>query len=354
MSFTEDTLEKAIIEQLQSIDYEYLYGPDIERDYNEVILKDYFFEYIAKINKGITQDILEEAYKQVKNLGLIRLAEINEAFHKLLIEGVLVSYKKDNEDRTFQVKLIDFENIYANDFRVVNQYTVKEFKTKRPDIIIFVNGIPLVVFELKSAIKDDTTIENAYNQIKNYQLDIPSLFYYNAFNVISDGVTASMGTITADFTRYMVWKSRDGEAPDEDFNPIDVLLDGVFRKDRLLDIIRNFILYQEDSKGKNAKIVAGYHQYFAVKKAIKRTQEALNGKDKRIGIVWHTQGSGKSFSMVFYTGLLVTNPELNNPTIVVLTDRNDLDNQLYTTFASCSKLFIIKARSCTGPKQGES
>lgn len=340
MPFTEDTLEKAIIEQFQSLDYEYLYGPDIERDYIKVILKDYFFEYVAKINKGITQDILEEAYKQVKSFGLIKLAEINEAFHKLLIEGVLVPYKEDNEDRTFQVKLIDFENIYANDFRVVNQYTVKEFKTKRPDIIIFVNGIPLVVFELKSAIKDDTTIENAYNQIKNYQLDIPSLFYYNAFNVISDGVTASMGTITADFTRYMVWKSRDGEAPNEDFNPIDVLLDGVFRKDRLLDIIRNFILYQEDSKGKTAKIVAGYHQYFAVKKAIKRTQEALNGNDKRIGIVWHTQGSGKSFSMVFYTGLLVTNPELNNPTIVVLTDRNDLDNQLYSTFASCSKLLL--------------
>ena len=256
MTFMEDTLEKAIIEQFQSLDYEYVYGPDIQRDYSEVILSDYFFEYVTHINKGITQDILEEAYKQVRNLGLIKLTEINQACHKLLVEGVLIPYKKNDENRTFQVKLIDFENVYANDFKVVNQYTIKEFKTKRPDIIIYVNGIPLVVFELKNAMKDDTTIENAYNQIKNYQLDIPSLFYYNAFNVISDGVTASMGTISADFTRYMVWKSRDGEAPVGDFNPIDVLMDGVFRKDRLLDIIRNYIVYQ-DVKGNTVKIVAG-------------------------------------------------------------------------------------------------
>jgi type I restriction enzyme, R subunit len=339
MQFTEDTLEKAIIEQFESLDYEYLYGPDVERDHSEVILKDYFFEYVTRINKGITQDILEEAYKQVKNLGLIKLAEINEAFHKLLVEGVLIPYKKNDEAKTFQVKLIDFENIQVNDFKVVNQYTIKEFKTKRPDIIIYVNGIPLVVFELKNAMKDDTTIENAYNQIKNYQLDIPSLFHYNAFNVISDGVTASMGTISADFTRYMVWKSRDGEASKGDFNPIDVLLEGVFRKDRLLDIIRNFIVFQ-DVKGNTVKIVAGYHQYFAVTKAVNRTKEALANKDKKVGVIWHTQGSGKSFSMVFYTGLLVTDPKLNNPTVVVLTDRNDLDNQLYSTFAACSKLLL--------------
>lgn len=339
MQFREDTLEKAIIEQFESLDYEYLYGPDIERDYSEVILKDYFFEVVTCINKGITEDILEEAYKQIKNLGFIKLADINEAFHKLLVEGVLIPYKKNGEPSTFQVKLIDFENVHTNDFKVVNQYTIKEFKTKRPDIIIFVNGIPLVVFELKNAMNDDTTIENAYNQIKNYQLDISSLFYYNAFNVISDGVTASMGTITADFTRYMVWKSRDGEAPESDFNPIDMLLDGVFRKDRLLDIIRNYILYQ-DVKGNTVKIVAGYHQYFAVTKAVNRTKEALVNNDKKVGVVWHTQGSGKSFSMVFYTGLIVTDPKLNNPTVVVVTDRNDLDNQLFSTFASCSKLLL--------------
>lgn len=348
MTFTEDTLEKAIIENFQSFDYEYLYGPDIKRNYSEVILKDYFFENIANINRGITDDILEEAYKKVKNLEFIKLAENNEEFHKLLIEGIPVPYKKDNEDRTFIVKLIDFENINANDFKVVNQYTIKEFKVKRPDIIIFVNGIPLVVFELKSAIKDDTTIENAYNQIKNYQLDIPSLFYYNAFSVITDGVTASMGTITSDFTRYMAWKSKDGEAPENNSNNIDILLNGVFKKERLLDIIKNFILYQ-DSNGRTIKIIAGYHQYFAVNKAVKRTKEALADKSKKVGVVWHTQGSGKSFSMVFYTGILVKDPELKNPTIVVVTDRNDLDNQLYSTFASSSELLLRQE-----PKEAES
>ncbi len=339
MPFNEDILEKAIIEHFQSLEYEYSYGPNIDRDYSEVILKEHFFDCIAGINKGITQDILEQAYKQIKNLGFIKLAEVNQAFHKLLVEGVLVPYKNGDEQKTFQVKLIDFENVYVNDFRVVNQYTIIEYKTKRPDIILYVNGIPLVVFELKNAINDDTTIENAYNQIKNYQLDIPSLFYYNAFNVLSDGVTASMGTITSDFTRYMVWKSRDGEAPKGDFNPIDVLLDGVFRKDRLLDIIRNYVLYQ-DIKGSTVKIVAGYHQYFAVTKAVKRTKEALANNDKKVGVVWHTQGSGKSFSMVFYTGIIVTDPKLNNPTVVLLTDRNDLDNQLFSTFAACSKLIL--------------
>lgn len=348
MSFSEDTLEQAIIEQLVSLSYEYLYGPEIERDYSEVILKDCFFEQITHINKGITQEILEETYKQLKNLGFIKLADINQAFHKLLIEGIPVPYKKDGEARTFTVKLVDFENVYENDFKVVNQYTIKEYKTKRPDIIIYINGIPMVVFELKNVINDETTIENAYNQIKNYQLDIPSLFYYNAFNVISDGVTASMGTITADFTRYMVWKSRNGEAPDENFNPIDVLLEGVLKKERLLDIIRNYIVYQ-DNKGETVKIVAGYHQYFAVSKAVERTKEALDNNSKKVGVVWHTQGSGKSFSMVFYTGLLVSNPALNNPTIVVLTDRNDLDNQLFSTFAACSKLLLRQE-----PKQASS
>lgn len=339
MSFTEDSLEQAIIEHFKSLGYDYVYGPDIERSYSEVILEDTFFDYVASINPGITQEMIEEAYKQIKNLGLIKLAENNEAFHKLLIEGVLIPYKKDDENRTFQVKLIDFENVNKNDFKVVNQYTISEYKTKRPDIIVYVNGLPLVVFELKNATNDDTTIENAYNQIKNYQLDIPSLFHYNAFNVISDGITASMGTITADFTRYMAWKSKGGEPPQGDFNPIDVLLDGVFPRERLLDIIRNYILYQ-DVKGNTVKIVAGYHQYFAVSKAIKRTKESLENQDKKAGVIWHTQGSGKSFSMVFYTGLLVTNPKLNNPTVVILTDRNDLDNQLYATFASSSKLLL--------------
>lgn len=339
MSFTEDLFEQALIEEFISKGYEHLYAPDIERDYHEVILKEYFYEAMFKVNKGITIEIVEEAYKKIKNLGLVKLADINESFHKLLVEGVAIPYKKDNEYKTFQVKLIDFDDPSKNDFKVINQFTIIENKTKRPDIIIFINGIPMVVFELKSAVSEDATMEQAYNQVKNYQLDIPSLFHYNAFNVISDGVNASMGTITADYTRYMVWKSKDGEAPEKEFNPITTLMEGVFKKERLLDIIRNFIVFQE-VKGETVKIVAGYHQYFAVKKAVKSTKVAIENNDKKVGVVWHTQGSGKSFSMVFYTGLIVTDHELNNPTVVVLTDRNDLDSQLFNTFSACSKLLL--------------
>lgn len=339
MSFTEDTFEQALIEIFGSKGYEHLYAPNIERDYHEVLLESYFYDAMFRINQGITMDIAEEAYKQIKNIGFVKLADINASFHKMLIEGVLVPYKKGTENKTFQVKLIDFDNPETNDFKVINQYTIIEYKNKRPDILIFINGIPMVLFELKSAVKEDTTIENAYKQVRNYQLDIPTLFHYNAFNVISDGVNASMGTITSDFTRYMVWKSRNGEPPEKEFNPIGVLLDGVFEKGRLLDIIRNFIVFQE-IQGNTVKIVAGYHQYFAVKKAVVRTKQALNNNDKKVGVVWHTQGSGKSLSMVFYAGLIVSNPEFSNPTIVVLTDRNDLDNQLFYTFASSSKLLL--------------
>lgn len=347
MAFTEDTFEQALIEEFESKGYEHLYAPDIIRDYHEVILKDYFYDALFKINKGITAEIAEEAYKQIKNIGLIKLAEINQGFHKFLVEGVAIPYKKDNENKTFQVKLIDFEQPQKNDFKVINQYTIIEHKNKRPDILIFINGIPMVLFELKSAVKEDATIEYAYNQVKNYQLDIPTLFHYNAFNIISDGLHASMGTITADYTRYMEWKSQDGEPPTKDVNPINILMDGVFRKERLLDIIRNYIVYQ-DIKGITVKIVAGYHQYFAVTKAVARTKQALENNDKKVGVVWHTQGSGKSFSMVFYTGLIVSNPEFNNPTIVVLTDRNDLDSQLFNTFTACSKLILRQE-----PKQAQ-
>ncbi|WP_027398699.1 type I restriction endonuclease subunit R [Anaerovorax odorimutans] len=339
MPFTEDTLEQALIEELETKGYEHLYAPDMERDYHEVILESYFYDAMFRINKGITMDIAEEAYKQIKNIGLVKLADINASFHKMLIEGVLIPYKKGTDNKTFQVKLIDFDNPELNDFKVINQYTIIEYKNKRPDILIFINGIPMVLFELKSAVKEDATIENAYKQVKNYQLDIPSLFQYNAFNVISDGINASMGTITADFTRYMTWKSRNGESPEKEFNPIGVLLDGVFEKKRLLDIIRNFIVFQ-DIEGSTVKIVAGYHQYFAVTKAVERTKKALMNNDKKVGVVWHTQGSGKSLSMVFYTGIIVSDPEFHNPTIVVLTDRNDLDNQLFSTFVSSSKLLL--------------
>lgn len=349
LEINENTLEQVIISELQEKEYEYIYGPDIERDYHEVILKEYFFRSMKNINKGITEEITTEAYKNIKNMGLLKLEELNSTFHKYLIEGVPVAYNKDGENRTYTVNLIDFDNPAKNDFKVINQYTIIEYKNKRPDLLVFINGIPMVLFELKNMVNDNTTIEQAYAQVKNYQLDIPTLFHYNAFNVISDGINTKLGTITSDYTRYMSWKSENGEKPSEsamDF--FEVLLNGVFPKVRLLDIIRNFIVFQ-DVQGKTVKILAGYHQYFAVRKAVYNTKEALRNKSRKVGVVWHTQGSGKSLSMVFYAGIIVSDPEFGNPTIVVLTDRNDLDNQLFGTFAASSKLLLRQE-----PKQAES
>ena len=331
--FKESNVEEAIIEQLQELGYEYLYGPDIERDYKEPILKDVFYDSLYKINSGITEDIADEVYRKVRNFRNVDLVEANYEFYHMLYAGVEVPVEGD---RTFVARLIDRNNIENNLFQVINQYTVIEYKEKRPDVVVFINGIPLIVFELKNAINEDTTIENAYNQIKNYQEDIRNLFYYNAFSVISDGINARIGTITADFNRFMTWKSKDGEKPEENINQIDVLLNGVFKKDRLIDIISNFILFQNKEEGR-IKILAGYHQYFAVEKSIKSTLKAIEEHSGKAGVVWHTQGSGKSFAMVFYTGKMLKIPDLNNPTIVVLTDRNDLDNQLYNTFANTNR-----------------
>ena len=349
MSINENTLEQAIITELQAKGYEYVYGPEIERDYHEVILEECFRTSMLNINPGITQEIISEAYKSIKNLGLLRLEDLNASFHKYLVEGVPIPYKKDGEIRTFTVKLIDFDNADANDFKVINQYTIIEYKNKRPDILVFINGIPMVLFELKNMVNDSATVEQAYAQVKNYQLDIPKLFNYNAFNVISDGIDTRVGTITSDFTRYMPWKSENGEKPKENASDFfTVMLNGMFPKERLLDIIRNFIVFQ-DIQGKTVKIIAGYHQYFAVRKAVERTKEALKEKSHKVGVVWHTQGSGKSLSMVFYSGIVVSNSEFENPTIVVLTDRNDLDNQLFGTFCASSKLLLRQT-----PKQAES
>ena len=331
--FKESNVEEAIIEQLQELGYEYQYGPEIERDYKEPILKDVFYDSLYKINKDITEDIADEVYRKVRNFRNVDLVEANYEFYHMLYSGIEVPIEGD---RTFVARLIDRNIIENNAFQVINQYTVIEYKEKRPDVVVFINGIPLIVFELKNAINEDTTIENAYNQIKNYQEDIRNLFYYNAFSVISDGINARIGTITADFNRFMTWKSKDGEKPEENINQIDVLLNGVFRKDRLIDIISNFILFQNKEEGR-IKILAGYHQYFAVEKSIKSTLKAIEEHSGKAGVVWHTQGSGKSFAMVFYTGKMLKIPDLNNPTIVVLTDRNDLDNQLYNTFANTNR-----------------
>lgn len=330
--FNEEQVELALIEGLKALGYEHIYGPDIERDYREVILKDIFYSIMFKLNEGITVDIIDEVYSKIRNFNAIDLVQCNQEFNKFLVMGVEVPIA---DNKTYSVKLMD-SNSANNVFHVVNQYTIEEYKTKRPDVVVFTNGIPLVVFEIKNATKEDTTVENAYNQIKNYQQDIKTLFYYNAFNVITDGVNAQVGTITADYGRYMIWKSKDGEKPLDNIEQVETLLLGVFRPERLVELIRDFIVFQK-LESTTAKIFAGYHQYFAVKKAIESTKNALVKRDRKAGVVWHTQGSGKSFAMVFYTGLLLKDISLNNPTIVVLTDRNDLDSQLYSTFSNCNR-----------------
>ena len=355
-NFTEDLLEEAAIEILQSLGYDYVFGPDIslggdyeERlDYREVVLSNRVKDALFRINKGIPAEALEEAYRRIITFNSPMLEENNRSFHRLLTEGIDVSFAEDGNIRTKNVQMVDFseEGMKNNEFLVINQFTIIENEERRPDLLIFINGIPLVIIELKSASDENVGIESAYNQIQTYKKDIPSLFNYNAFCILSDGINAKAGTITSNEERYMNWRSIDGKVVEPLSNPqYEVMFGGMLQKHRLLDIIKNFILFQEssvDEKDENGKklgdkktiikIMAAYHQYFAVKKAVEKTKEATKEDgDRKIGVIWHTQGSGKSFSMVFYTAGLVR--ELNNPTIVVITDRNDLDDQLFSTFS---------------------
>lgn len=358
MNFTEDFLEEAAIDILKELGYDYVFAPDIScdgdyperKDYREVILEQRVKEALFRINKDLPLEALEEAYRQIITFNSPMLEENNRSFHRLLVEGIQVSYKENGNIRTKRAYIIDFDDKDGkknnNEFLVANQFTIIENEERRPDLILFVNGIPLVVIELKSASDENVGIEQAYNQIQTYKRDIPSLFNYNAFCILSDGINAKAGTITSNEERFMNWRSIDGETVEPLSKPqYEVLFNGMLEKNRLLDIIQNFILFQEskdeekDDEGNKIgdkktiiKILAAYHQYFAVKKAIEKTKEATSEDgDRKIGVVWHTQGSGKSFSMVFYTAGLVR--ELNNPTIVVITDRNDLDDQLFETFS---------------------
>lgn len=357
-NFTEDLLEEAAIEIFKELEYDYIFAPDIScdgdyperQDYKDVILKDRVKDALFRINRDLPQEALDDAYRQIITFNSPILVENNRYFHKFLKDGIEVSYVDKGQIRTKRAYIIDFDDVDGkknnNEFLVANQFTIIEKEERRPDLMVFINGIPLVVIELKSASDENVGIENAYNQIQTYKSDIPSLFNYNAFCVITDGINAKAGTITANEERFMNWRTIDGENIESLAVPqYEVLFKGMFGKDRLLDIIENFLLFQEskeeekDSDGNKIgekktiiKILAGYHQYFAVKKALVKTKEAtsING-DRKIGVVWHTTGSGKSFTMVFYTAFLVK--KLNNPTIVIITDRNDLDDQLYGTFS---------------------
>ena len=329
--FTEEMLEEMTMNLLLELGYDCKNGYEMDRDFHSVFDDNTLFDSISNINRDFNEEQIYEAIKIIKNLTQNNVVEDNKEFTKYLLQGIPVEVKTNNGYQYKNVKLIDFDNINNNHFEAINQFTIIEFEQKRPDIIIFINGLPLVVVELKTATNEDVKLEDAYLQLHKYrEISIPSLFRYNQFLVISDGVTAKAGTITSPYSRFSDWKKvEDTDIVTENMPTHETLFNGMFRKDRLLDLIGNYILYSNDSK-----ILAQYHQYFGVKKAIKSTI-TTGAKTGKAGIVWHTQGSGKSFSMVFYAGNMIK--MLLNPTILVVTDRNDLDNQLYETFYKCSE-----------------
>jgi type I restriction enzyme R subunit len=349
----ESEVEEAVLEILEELGYGRVFGPDIAVDgmapertsYLEVILTERMRNAIDQLNPKIPKAAREEALRKLQRTESHLLIQNNKAFHKMLADGVNVEYKrKDGTIAGDNVRLFDFQNPENNEFLAVNQFTVIENNNnRRPDVILFVNGIPLVVMELKNPADENATIETARNQLETYKAQIPSLLAYNSFLIISDGMEAREGTISSTREWFMPWKTIDGTnlAP-KTIPQLEVLLKGMCNKKVLLDLTRHFVVFEQDGN-KITKKIAAYHQYHAVNKAIEKAIKASRPKgDKRCGVVWHTQGSGKSLSMVFYTGKLVLEPALENPTIIVLTDRNDLDDQLFGTFSRCHELLRQK------------
>ena len=345
--FTEESFENVVIEYLKELNYDYIHGSNLTRDNKEVLLLKSLKTNLININKEIPESSIDYAIKKIQNFETNDVFTNNKLFHKYLTEGIEITEFINGKTAYHTIKLIDFDNIENNEFLVVNQLEIVEDDIKKiPDIIVYVNGIPLVCMELKSTSREEVNIEDAYKQLMNYkEVHIPSLFYYNAFLVISDGVNTKAGTITAPFNRFMDWKkiNIEDEVIDTlgvDYKNLDTLLYGMFDKERFLDIIKNFILFIP--KG---KILAQYHQYYGMKKAIKSVINAVDD-DGRAGVVWHTQGSGKSFSMTFLAGNLIKDKRLESPTILVITDRNDLDDQLFSTFCSASEFLRQEPIKC--------
>ena len=331
--FTEADYEKSVIELFQNLGYSYIYAPELERDYSCPVLESTLQDSLVKINKNLPYAAIMEAIGKLRDFDAGSLLQRNEIFMNYLQNGIPVKYVEAGEERTNIVYLIDYDNVDHNDFYVLNQFTyIENGNNRRPDVIVFINGLPLVVIELKSPSKDEVGAENAYHQIRNYIHDIPSLFIYNAFCVISDLSVTKAGTLTSGLDRFMEWKSKDGSYENNQFAQFETFYEGMFAKERFLDILQNFICFSGD-KHNQVKILAGYHQYFAVRKAIEKAKIATR-TDGKGGVFWHTQGSGKSLSMVFYAHLL--QKVLDSPTIVVMTDRIDLDDQLYTQFSKCA------------------
>lgn len=331
--YVEDSFEEAIEELFDNLGYDHYCGYDIERDYYNPLYMDEVEYNITRINPDVPQEAITKAINIIQNFEAGSLEQKNDTFMKYLQNGVKTDYIENNEERGVIVKLIDYENPINNQFTAIRQWTVVEHAKKRPDIVIFINGLPLVVIELKSPSREEVDSSNGYRQINTYKAVIPILFNYNAFCVISDQAMSKVGTITSPEDRYMEWKTVDGKYEVKEYASFYTLFDGMFEKNRFIDIIKNFTLTSKEST-KISKILAGYHQYYAVHKAVDSTINGMKTNHKG-GVFWHTQGSGKSLSMVFYVHLL--DQMLDNPTFVVLTDRNDLDNQLYSQFTKCKE-----------------
>lgn len=376
-TLNESLLEVATIEYFRELNYTYLHtlSEADRQSFADVVLLNRLRDSLLKINPAIPEIAREDAIKKLQSAQMPSLYENNRIFYKYLTDGVDVEYFRDGQIKYDKVKVLDFNNPDNNDWLVVNQFTVIEGKyNRRLDLVVFLNGLPLAVIELKNPTEENATIRSAFNQLQTYKQQIPTLFNYNQILIVSDGISARVGTITADWERFMPWRTIEGEKirdilPDSlsetrgvpqkvkdvstyyQVNPkiasslisftsaeLEVMIKGIFDKQRLLDLLKYFFVFEVEGD-KLIKKMAGYHQYHAVNKAIASTVKATREKgDKKVGVVWHTQGSGKSLTMAFYAGKIVQQPELENPTLVVLTDRNDLDNQLFTTFSGCTDL----------------
>ena len=357
VAITENEIENIALSYLQNLGYKYVCGADIapdgehpERQYSEVVLTTRLRDAIDKLNPNITHEAREDALKKVLRTESPSLLINNETFHRYLTDGVDVEVRTDDGIRGEKVYIVDFENPENNEFLAVNQFTVIEGnQNKRPDIILFVNGLSLVVIELKNAVDENADIKSAYNQLQTYKQAISSLFAYNELLIVSDGWDAKCGTLTSDFGRFMAWQTKDGKTKATHLElPMEVMFFGMLNKKTVLGLISQFIIF-EKSDGKTLKKVAAYHQYFAVQKAVESAVKASSERgDRRGGVVWHTQGSGKSLSMVFFSGKLIIEPKMENPTLVIITDRNDLDEQLFQTFTNCQQLLRQQ------PQQAES
>jgi type I restriction enzyme R subunit len=348
--FSESVVEDAALAWLAEVGFGVAHGPEIapgepaaERDsFSEPLLPGRLRQALQRLNPKVPADALDEAYRRVTRIDTPQLLDANHAFHTFLVDGVPVDYlRADGTTAHDLVRLVDFENEAANDFLAVNQFAVIDGRAnRRPDIVLFVNGLPLAVIELKNAADEGATIWSAFRQLQTYKQQIPALFTFNEVLVVSDGLEARVGTLSADRERFMPWRTIDGSAlASSRLTELEVLLRGVFEPRRFLDLLRHFVVFEDDGRGASVKKMAGYHQFHAVQKGVETTVAASKPRgDRRAGVVWHTQGSGKSLTMAFYAGRVIVEPAMANPTLVVLTDRNDLDDQLFATFSRCHEL----------------